>query len=1235
LASAAIYGAERSGALLHWTRTLLSDRLGAVGGDLAIEHLELHWWQPGLSLHGISLGPGGRDITLETLRVDLRWDSRWPRLSSVEADSGHIRLSPAVFNGLRGLLPEPDGEPRPATGQRPGEPRPPTVHVRDLRLDMAMPDWGEVPGGRIDLLFAAAPGPGGGPPRLTGRFAPTLVNWDETSPGQSSGVIYLRGAMEENTLNLRATGRSLVVNAALLPKESTLDNLRPWQPRATVNLDASARFPLGGRGDRTPRALEVNARLALAAGAARIPHTGDELTELSARAAINLKGQPRTGADRPLPTELTWDFKGEFSGAWRGATLNGSLVAGEAAGPQHGLRLWLNGEDLPLGAEITAAAREEPRLKRVWDGLAPRGRGHASAVVELPRASATPEAPAPAPSFLIVADLAGEAAITYHGFERDGRRGTGFPAPLENVRGRVFYGITPTSGRRGVLGLVALAGTIEGEGVAVRGSSFSPHRAAPPWHGGELFINASAQRLIVGPTLRDALAGLSDIIPPENLWERYGFSGGSLGAEVALRKTPAAPRTAVSVSIELQETGLTWAQLPVPVHSVSGAVEVRSNGLPAEEGGAFGVRFDADGRLGFSGEPLELSGRVVGNSAGLRESIAIRAPHLPLVGGDVAVVRETLSAVDGGLAALSPRGHASIAYERTRPAAGGTAHTTVEIIPLAPVQLRPERFQMITREVGGRILISAAEPALGSTDEVRGEPSSEVLLEPLLGSWEDGVPVAIRARIPHAGLARLDILGAGLDPARRSLLGSLGAAIRDRGGSSADLSALALTGRLDFSAHLEYPVEAQQEGDSRFNFYLRDNSLATGEGFALDNLRGTLILEEDKLRGPTLTGILGQTPVELRAASFQPSPSGYHFETDLTAHDVPLDAEHLAFFLDAETLDGLLGELALEGTLDIPAGHLTLVSTATSGRRLGFSGTVLPREASLNIGVPLAVDSALLQVENLTFEGGHARALALVKELNGTVAGQDLEDASAILTYIEPHLTLENFSGRLEGGHLRSLGGQENRGGPFFALDLAAPHAFQATVDLRDAAVASFTRQLFPSDFADKGQLDCELRLVGELGNLTGIRGGGRVELSQSNLWSIPVFRALFSQLGQESSAIFHHIGARFTIDAGRMDMSGILVKSDLLKLVGSGVLDFDGSLHHDFEVRYSLVDKLGPLNRILYLIQNSLLSVALRGDLARPKVLMRGVISTLLGLRGDARDALPIPEITTLPAHF
>ena len=61
---------------------------------------------------------------------------------------------------------------------------------------------------------------------------------------------------------------------------------------------------------------------------------------------------------------------------------------------------------------------------------------------------------------------------------------------------------------------------------------------------------------------------------------------------------------------------------------------------------------------------------------------------------------------------------------------------------------------------------------------------------------------------------------------------------------------------------------------------------------------------------------------------------------------------------------------------------------------------------------------------------------------------------------------------------------------------------------------------------------------------------------------------------------------------------------------------------------------RLGPFRRLLYGIQNSLLSISIRGDMARPRVLLRTPLSELLGTFSDFR-ALPLPDISELPERF
>ena len=56
------------------------------------------------------------------------------------------------------------------------------------------------------------------------------------------------------------------------------------------------------------------------------------------------------------------------------------------------------------------------------------------------------------------------------------------------------------------------------------------------------------------------------------------------------------------------------------------------------------------------------------------------------------------------------------------------------------------------------------------------------------------------------------------------------------------------------------------------------------------------------------------------------------------------------------------------------------------------------------------------------------------------------------------------------------------------------------------------------------------------------------------------------------------------------------------MDLVGKGWQDLDGELSYDLEVRYELLDKLGPVGRFLYWLNNSLMRVAVRGDFDRPE---------------------------------
>ena len=133
----------------------------------------------------------------------------------------------------------------------------------------------------------------------------------------------------------------------------------------------------------------------------------------------------------------------------------------------------------------------------------------------------------------------------------------------------------------------------------------------------------------------------------------------------------------------------------------------------------------------------------------------------------------------------------------------------------------------------------------------------------------------------------------------------------------------------------------------------------------------------------------------------------------------------------------------------------------------------------------------------------------------------------------------------------------------------------------------------------------------------------------------MPVFRDLFSQLGYDATAVFDSMSCNFRLKDGLVELDQVDVHSPLFSLEGDGTLDLDGSLKMDLELRYALVDKVKFLTKLVYLVQNTLLEVAIRGDLSRPQVFLQGALTRLFQDVDGAERGLPIPRQSGLPTRF
>jgi hypothetical protein len=669
--------------------------------------------------------------------------------------------------------------------------------------------------------------------------------------------------------------------------------------------------------------------------------------------------------------------------------------------------------------------------------------------------------------------------------------------------------------------------------------------------------------------------------------------------------------------------------MPVPITPSRASLVFKSDGS-----GVRGLGFSLDGPL-RTAKNLTVRARVqtdtskphTPDSAHLDECAVfdVAVERASLTGDDAKILVGTFPRIGAELDELAPKGFADVRYTRVRHALDGSTSTCVEVTPKDPAQLTPRPFQMITSAVRGRVLV-------GTSVDAAGTETTTTRLMPLVGTWGANVPVAFTARFPERTVT---MFGAGIDPSSKSLLGSLRQAMSSPGSVPVDTAAAKLEGAIDFVGEIRIGAEPGEKNTSNYRFFLHDSALTTADGFALDRLRGELIVANDQLIGDSLGARLANTPVVLRDTVVTSNKSGFRLSTRFDAEGVPIDREHLGAFVDPGTLDALIDELKWQGSLDVRGGGIVVTVPSEGPGRLEFSGQVIPHDMSLQLGLPITVKRATAVFDKLLLEGGQVRAIVSIEGFDGLIADRALSGASMLVTYIEPKLSVENFSGHLEGGELLPLGSDANRRGTVFSIGIEPPFGFSLALGMRNVEAAALLRGLFTSDMATRGHIDAELRLQGDMDHLLGIVGSGSVKVRESRLWSIPVFRALFGQLGLDDTAVFDSMATNMVVKEGRVEMNDITVRSPLLQLVGTGHLDFDGGLKYDLEVRYDLIDRLGPFTRLLYWIQNKLLSVAIRGDMARPEVIIENPFTYLFRSRDRDQRPLPLPPFAKLPPRF
>lgn len=1210
---------ERAGWI---TRRVQAELEARLGDDVRLERAELDLFAPALELSRLAFGDESGVVELESVRLEFAWRVS-PSVQRITVRGGRVRLSDRLVERLQRA-----GEPRGAASSSAAAP-PEIVVLEDLALEYLHPSLGPLPIGRVDALSRLDERRS---PRIEGRVLPNFAAASTRAPH-----VFLSGARDaDGAFALMASCGALNLDVRALPTALRSDALDALAPRGRLEFELSARFQLD------PQApAEGSLRVRMDDGKLQPP--GAERAIEAVSIDVDARCQAKSAAQ--LLDPAAWRTSAHAQARWSEAALEAWALVGANAGEGLAARGWVRAPRLPLGDAFLREIGLFEALEPNWKPLSPRGVADVLVGVRWPATDSFADTrTAQRPQVAVEARLSGECGVTYFGWPRSSD-GTpeGFPAPIEQVVGRALALHSPDADEAALLALLGVLGAHSG-GARTEQPAFIEgllrfERQGPPGSPRRFpafDLEIGTHGFPVDERLRAALLGL---LPEDFIWREFGPSGGHVSGLVRLHRPIGAHIPAGHIVIDLFGVDGAWragadanAGPRLAVRDIDGQVEILTDPRLAA-----GVRFDLVGAAAQRAR-VSVRGRVQDDAAIAADpahwtarrvqELEVRASGVGLGGADRRMLAAVWPQITRELERREANGAADVLYASATERTGGPLAWSVEVTPRTAT-LTPDEFRVDVRNVRGRVIVAGADPLGGGPSE-RGP---RVSIAPLLGDTLGGASVACLASIDALGPARVDVLAAAVSPSNAGIVGAFEHAFERsaRGGEAGvSLSALAVDGRIDLSGSIVTSPATPARPESNFRVRLRENDVQTrldSGRFALDGLSGVLESRGDELRGERLNAKLAGAPIELRNTSFIARDGGALLESDFSAQDFELDREHLSMFLGREVVDVLLGELGLRGSVDLDDAHLSLASGQSKDSALVVRGEVRPRSVSIDLGLPLAIDSGSIRVDELRYEAAQVRARATLSEVEGRVADRRLENARIEVEYDDPRLVLRDVSGLLEQGRLSRLDPRGER--PAFQIELREPFAFGLGVALEQADVGGLLAGLFESDFASRGRVSLRMELDGDLERMSDISGQGRVDLRDSNLWSVPVARNLVTQFGLDAqSALFDSIQSRFTVGGGQVRMSSLEISSPYFGVSGSGVLDFDGSLRHDLEVRNTVVNLLGPIKNMLY-------RIAVRGDMGRPRVETYGVLGQSFRENARRSRAAPLPPLSPLPLRF
>jgi hypothetical protein len=742
--------------------------------------------------------------------------------------------------------------------------------------------------------------------------------------------------------------------------------------------------------------------------------------------------------------------------------------------------------------------------------------------------------------------------------------------------------------------------------------------AGPPWPDLDALVGGALEARVEHlPVTAELMARLPDCLR----WVQDDYAPtGSLSVTFTCRRG-GAPAPACKRWVFKPE-GMTalCSYFPYPAEAVRGTVAVDASSAD------LACTIDLAGSAG--GQPITVRGKVVGPRASSEVEVDVR-------GTDLLLDHRVLRALPAGSRKLAlqflpddsrdlglrarPMGKADF-YAAIRRRRGRHRFENCYTIYFHDSALKYDLFPYPLEGVSGTLVI---HPDHWECHKFRGtHEGGELLLDGRSYSLPPRPPLAGAGRRPQ----RIHVLIRGqavkLDADFERALAPPG--LPDRRALHNAWRTLALAGRLNFSAEvIDHPGQPQ---DIDVGVDIRGCTMKpTFFPYPLTDVSGSVRYAHGQVHLQDIHARHGRSGLGLRKGLLQLKPGGgfQAWLNGIRGQALLPDDDFLRAL--PEGLRQGVAPLRLHEALDVETA-LTLDAAPPPGPlKVWWDGGAVLRAARLHAGID--VTGATGQISCRGYHDGlhmHGVAGDLLLE-RATVLGQPLTNLHARLEVLSDSpdvVRLRDIKADLFGG---TLGGEAR-------LEVGPVLRYDVLLEALGVRLETFGRHNGLTQGGQEAELQGPARaavhLLGEGGDLLGLKGNGRLDVTAGKMGRLPLLLDLLKAFGlrMPDRTAFEQAHLTFAIEGPQVRVQQLDLYGNALSLRGAGTLDLDGNnVNLDFSATPGRVTQVLPagLDAIPQTLSSQLFKIKMRGKLGKggmrlEKELVPGVVEPIKRALGN-----------------